>query len=113
MRKIFISAIVFMVLLSCNRAEKCDLHNIYIDSDMTETLVYVGKIGNDYNSALDSLMILKEYDDSGMNIQRIPISLVFDCDNRQFWGIVFDFCGNYSDVLDSKGNYYNRSWTSR
>ena len=114
MKRVFILSIaILIILLSCNRTEKCNLHNISVNSDIPETLTYIGKIGNDFDSALDSLMILKELEHSSITVQKIPVPVVFDCDNRQFWGIIFDYCGNYSDVLDSKGNYYNRTWTTQ
>ena len=37
-------------------------------------------------------------------------NVLFDYDDRSFFGISYDECGNYSDVLDTKGNYYMRSW---
>ena len=36
--------------------------------------------------------------------------LIFDFDDRLFFGISYGDCGMYSDVLDTKGNYYLRTW---
>ena len=84
-----------------------DLTHIRIKENPNETLEYIGKIGNDYYSALDSLRKLK---DLSSEVIREPLEVIFTADDRCFWGINYDDCGMYSDVLDTKGNYYLRTW---
>jgi len=84
-----------------------DLTQIRIKERPGETLKYVGEIGSDFDTALDSLRKLK---DMPSEIIKVPLEVLFDYDSRLFFGIIYGECGNYSDVLDTKGNYYLRSW---
>ena len=86
-----------------------DLTQIRIKERPGEMLEYVGKIGGDFDTALDSLRKLKNIPSE---IIKEPLEVLFDYDNRLFFGIGYSDCGNYSDVLDTKGNYYLRSWYS-
>lgn len=86
-----------------------DLTQIRIKESPGEILEYVGKIGDDFDTALDSLRKLKNIHSE---IIKEPLEVLFDYDNRLFFGIIYGDCGNYSDVLDTKGNYYLRSWYS-
>ncbi|MDR2813904.1 MAG: hypothetical protein LBB79_04520 [Prevotellaceae bacterium] len=83
-----------------------DLTGISIKERPCETLEYVGRIGNDFDAALDSLRNLKAI---VSEIGKQPLEVLFDCDSRQFYGIAYGECGMYTDVLDTKGNYYLRS----
>lgn len=86
------------------------MENVVIDSsDSYEVLIYNGRLGKNFDTALDSLLRMKDI--SNGSIQKTPIDVIFDCDNRLFYGIIIDYCGNYSDVIDTKGYYYNRTWT--
>jgi hypothetical protein len=84
-----------------------DLNEIKIADRPCETLAYIGQLDYDFDSALDSLVKLKNI--SG-EIQKVPLTAIFDHDDRYFCGILYGECGNYADVLDSKGNYYSRTW---
>jgi len=84
-----------------------NLKEIRIKERPCEILEYVGKIGNDFDSALDSLKKLKNI---SSEIIKESLEVLFDYDNRKFYGIVYGDCGMYTDVLDTKGNYYLRSW---
>jgi len=84
-----------------------DLTQIRIKEQPEEKLEYIGKIGDDFDAALDSL---KELKNITSEIIKEPLEVLFDYDNRLFFGIIYDECGNYSDVLDTKGNYYLRTW---
>ena len=84
-----------------------DLTQIRIKERPCETLEYVGEIGGDFDTALDSLRKLKNIPSE---IIKKPLEVLFDYDSRLFFGIGYGDCGNYSDVLDTKGNYYLRSW---
>ena len=86
-----------------------DLTKIKIADNPSEILEYIGKIGNDFDSALDSLCRLKNIDS---RIIKEPLNVLFDGDNRDFYGITYGDCGMYSDVVDTKGNYYCRTWYS-
>jgi hypothetical protein len=72
-----------------------------------ETLEYAGKIGHDFDSALDSLRNLKAIISE---VYTLPLEVLFDYDNRQFYGITYGECGMYADVLDTKGNHYLRTY---
>jgi len=86
-----------------------DLTQIRIKERPSETLEFIGEIGVDFDTALDSLRKIKHIPSE---ITKQPLEVLFDYDNRSFFGIVYGGCGNYSDVLDTKGNYYLRSWYS-
>ena len=86
-----------------------DLTQIRIKDRPSEVLEYIGKIGSDFDTALDSLRILKSI---SSDIKIEPLEVIFDYDNRLFFGIIYGDCGMYSDVLDTKGNYYLRTWYS-
>jgi len=86
-----------------------DLTQIRIKERPSETLEYVGEIGSDFDTALDSLRKLINIPSE---IIKEPLEVLFDYDSRLFFGIIYGECGNYSDVLDTKGNYYLRSWYS-
>ena len=90
-----------------NTETSADLTQIRIKERPGEMLEYVGEIGSDFDTALDSLRKLK---DILSEIIKEPLEVLFDYDNRLFFGIIYGDCGNYSDVLDTKGNYYLRSW---
>lgn len=83
------------------------LSQIRIKENPGETLEYIGKIGSDFDSALDSLRRLKGI---SSEMGKEPLEVIFDYDGRLFYGIVNGDCRNYSDVLDTKGNYYLRTW---
>lgn len=84
-----------------------DLTHIRIKERPGETLEYVRKIGSDFDTALDSLRKLKGI---SSEIIKEPLEVIFDYDDRLFFGISYGDCGMYSDVLDTKGNYYLRTW---
>ncbi|MDR0688409.1 MAG: hypothetical protein LBF55_06995 [Prevotellaceae bacterium] len=80
-----------------------DLTAIRLKERPCETLEYVGKIGHNFDAALDSLRNLKNI--ASVREKR-PLEVLFDYDNRQFYGIAYGECGLYADVLDTKGNLY-------
>ena len=84
-----------------------DLTQIRIKENPAETLEYVGRIGNDFDTALDSL---RQHKRISSEIHKEPLEVLFDYDDRLFFGIAYGDCAMYSDVLDTKGNYYLRSW---
>ncbi|GHV08101.1 hypothetical protein FACS1894160_1820 [Bacteroidia bacterium] len=84
-----------------------ELNEIKIADRPCETLEYAGQIGYNFESALDSLVRLKTISEE---IRKVPLAVIFDYDDRYFCGILYGECANYADVLDSKGNYYLRSW---
>jgi hypothetical protein len=72
----------------------------------------VDKIGNDFNSALDSLMILHQQFLNGNQyyVEVDTLKIDFDSDKREFMNIVFKDAWNnrsfLSDVIDSYGYIY-------
>jgi hypothetical protein len=114
MKQLLLSILFVTFFVACDKNAKDpvlenqpDLTEIRIKESPGETLEYVGKIGNDFNSALDSLRNLKNI---FFEIIKQPLEVLFDYDNRQFYGIAYGDCGTYADVLDTKGNYYLRTW---
>lgn len=105
----FLTAACNAVPVESNYGQSPDLTQIRIKEQPGEKLEYIGKIGNDYDTALDSLRKLKVIPGA---IIKVPIEVLFDYDDRLFFGIVFGDCAMYSDVLDTKGNYYLRTWYS-
>ena len=86
-----------------------DLTHVRIKGRSGETLEDVGKIGSDLDTALDSLRKLK---DIPSEVVKEPLEVLFDDDDRLFFGISYGDCGVYSDVLDTRGYYYLRTWFS-
>ncbi len=112
MRQYFITILVATLLVACNndkeKVTSPDLSQIRIKGETCETLDYIGRIGNNFDAALDSLCNLKRI--STQEIIKVPLEVLFDYDNRLFLGINYGDCGLYSDVLDTKGYYYKRTW---
>ena len=108
MKKLLFSILLATLFIACDKSSENqpDLTAIRIKERPCETLEYVGKIGNDFDSALDSL----RYFNIISEVIKQPLEVLFDYDDRKFYGIVYDDCGNYTDVLDTKGNYYLRTW---
>jgi hypothetical protein len=107
---------LLMVAVACSKSDDNPVTSPDLTPDLTqirskerpnEMLEYVGEIGNDFDTALDSLRKLKNIPSE---IIKEPLEVLFEYDNRLFFGIIYGDCGNYSDVLDTKGNYYLRSW---
>lgn len=116
MKQFFISFLFLTLLVACDNVThdengeiSPDLTQIRIKEIPSETLEYIGEIGTDFDTALDSL---KKRKGIISEIIKEPLEVLFDFDNRLFWGIIYGDCGNYTDVLDTKGNYYLRSWYS-
>ena len=109
MKQLIFSMLLATLFVACdkNPENSPDLTKIRIKERPCETLEYVEKIGNDFETALDSLRKLKSI---SSEIVKEPLEVLFDYDKRQFFGIIYGDCGMYSDVLDTKGNYYLRTW---
>jgi hypothetical protein len=114
MKKILLFVLFAAFFVACDKnaedpvlENQPDLTEIRIKERPCETLEYVGKIGSDFDSALDSLRNLKNI---FFEIFKQPLEVLFDYDNRQFYGILYGDCGVYADVLDTKGYYYLRTW---
>ncbi len=109
MKQIIFPILFATLFVACDKNPEIspDLTQIRIKERPCETLEFTGKIGNDFDSALDSLRKLKGI---SSEITKEPLKVLFDYDNRIFLGITYGDCGMYSDVLDTKGNYYLRTW---
>ncbi|GHV36515.1 hypothetical protein FACS1894178_7840 [Bacteroidia bacterium] len=109
MKQILFFILFATLFVACDKDSENlpDLTTIGIKERPCETLEYIGRIGNDFDTALDSLRRLKNI---SSEIIKEPLEVLFDYDNRQFFGITYGDCGVYSDVLDTKGNYYLRTW---
>ena len=114
MKRLFILSLLTLLAMIVSAQETLhnsnpDLTHIRIKDNPGETLEYIGKIGGDFDTALDSLRELKAI---RSEIIKVPLEVIFDDDDRLFFGISYGDCGMYSDVLDTKGYYYLRSWYS-
>jgi hypothetical protein len=109
MKQLLFSILFSTLFVACNISSENspDLTKIRIRERPCEMLEYVGKIGDNFNIALDSLRKLKSISSEIVNE---PLEVIFDYDNRKFYGIVYGDCGMYTDVLDTKGNYYLRTY---
>ena len=91
------------------------------------TITYICRIGNDFESALDSLIRKYEpllttlateghYSGQGYNIDKEKINVDFSYDSREFILLTFiDNANIYNllctgDVIDEKGNYFRFIW---
>lgn len=100
---------LLLFFVSCKKETGCDLNNIRLKDYPEEKLVHVGPIGSDFDSALDSLKSIKNISDSTLWF-KIPLEIISNCSDRSFFGISTSDCGEHSDVLDTKGQYYTRKW---
>ena len=87
-------------------------------------ITYLCRIGNDFDSALDSLIREREslltgqpsYSGQGYNIDKKKINVDFSYDSREFILLTFiDKANIYNllctgDVIDEKGNYFVIIW---
>ena len=102
---------VLLFFVSCKKETGCDLNNIRLTDYPEEKLVNVGAIGSDFDSALDSLKSIRNISDSTLWF-KIPLEVISNCDDRSFFGISTSDCGEHTDVLDTKGQYYTRKLRS-
>lgn len=87
-------------------------------------ITYICRIGNDFDSALDSLIRKREplltgqpsYSGQGYNIDKKKINVDFSYDSREFILLTFiDKANIYNllctgDVIDEKGNFFRFIW---
>lgn len=87
-------------------------------------ITYICRIGNDFDSALDSLIREREplltgqpsYSGQGYNIDKKKINVDFSYDSREFILLTFiDKANIYNllctgDVIDEKGNFFRFIW---
>lgn len=91
------------------------------------SIVYQSRIGNDFDSALDSLIrryepilntavIEGHYSGEGLIIDKKKINVDFSYDNRAFFLLTISDKANIyqnlftGDVIDEKGNYFRVWW---
>lgn len=124
--------VLLVLTLSCkyedsvNQKPEEQIVNQYeILSGACGTIIFIDKIGNDLDTSLDSLKVLRENFLIGgcpdnpchtYYIEKIDFEVNFDIDNREFYGIKFiDSTSNslifaMHDVIDTKGNLYFIEW---
>ena len=73
-----------------------DLTQIRIKERPSETLEFIGEIGVDFDTALDSLRKIKHIPSE---ITKQPLEVLFDYDNRSFFGIVYDFGKEAGEII--------------
>jgi hypothetical protein len=85
-----------------------DVTGIQIKDNPCETLQFIRKINtSDFDAALDSILIFKNITSE---ITKVPLEVLFDADDRTFYGIQFGESEKYTDVLDTKGYWYQRTY---
>ena len=126
---IFRLLIVFSTLfIACNKNPKDDEFNLTkgqsfkIIHGACGSIVFLEKIGSDFDSALDSViklrepMIIAQPRVEGYYIEKEIMTIDFHYDDRVFYSIGFiDKIKNFhifslSDVIDSEGNYFYIYW---
>ncbi len=108
-KNILLFVAIVIVIFGCQRNIRCDVTDISLKDYPEETLTYMDRIGKNYDTALDSLFRYLNCP-SEIIYLKVPLEVNFDCDNRVFYGISFADEGEYTDVLDTKGNYYTSKW---
>lgn len=101
--------LVATLFVACdeNLENSPDLTKIRIKERPCEILDYVGKPGNNFDTALDSI---RKHKNKASKVTKQPLEVLFEYDDGEFYGIIYDDCGMYTDVLDTKGNHYSRTW---
>lgn len=111
MKKIIaLFALVMLMCVACQREFVLKPGDrFYIGKDKLSYVTYQSKIGNDLESALDSLqkMNIQSYPDFSFR-EKFQLYVNFPYDNRTFWLICFfnDEGMLTKDALDSEGNLY-------
>ena len=114
--KKYLFILLILFCFSCKEKHACDLDLRHIKVvNAPEVLSYRGRIGQDFDSALDSL---KSYKSIKTEISTEPIETDFCYDDRVFNAIVYiEYLqsdieySHHEDVLDSFGNYFVRVCT--
>jgi hypothetical protein len=119
---IFITSIL---LTNCEKSTDQDSVEYKILSGACGTISLVNKIGYDFNSALDSLVTIREPFLMGgcpetpcynYYIDIDTLGIEYDSDNREFIGVIFRNIANdlsiftMTDVIDTYGYYYKINW---
>ena len=122
--------VYFTFFIACDKSPKDDECNLEkhktftIDNSKCTKISYQSKIGNDFNSALDSLIKRYEpilsvrateghYSGEGYDIEKRKINVDFSCDDREFTFLTFKDKANIyrilfaGDVIDEEGNHFN------
>jgi hypothetical protein len=124
MKKLILTLFLSIIFIACKRPCTCD-GDFTVDQNRCVCAKFKGKIGYDFDSALDSLKKWYEpkfniltneghYSGEGYYIEKEKINVDFVEDNRSFFLLTFiDSVSIYlnaiatNDVLDEKGNYYH------
>jgi hypothetical protein len=124
MKQIFLLLVAATLFAACKKT--CTCTGYTIDNDTCECVVFLGTIGTDFDSALDSLERYYEpefnlafergfYSGQGYFVEKSVINVDFNEDDRTFFRVIFiDSADTYRwlnmfpDILDEKGNYYIR-----
>jgi hypothetical protein len=118
---IFFIICIAVLFVAC---DTCGCSGEYtVDQHPCVCIKFKGKIGNDYDSALDSLKRWYEpcfqrliaegnYSGEGYFVEKVKINVDFTEDDRNFFRLTFTDSVSIRnhiasfDVLDEKGNYY-------
>jgi hypothetical protein len=122
MKQISFFILLAIIFVACNKPCNCS-GDYTVDQHPCVCIKFTGKIGNDFDSALDSLKRWYEpkfnilaaeghYSGKGYYIDKTKINVNFIEEDRNFFLLTFiDSASFYKhiatlDVIDEKGNYY-------
>jgi len=124
MKKLILTLLLALLFIACEKPCTCN-GDFTVDKNCCICVKFIGKIGNDFSSAVDSLKKWYEpkfnilateghYSGEGYYIEKEKINVDFTDDNRAFFLLTFiDSVSTYlnpiatNDVIDEKGNYYH------
>ena len=122
MKQIAFFLFLAALFLACDK--QCTCIGYAVNQTPCECVIFQGKIGNDFDLALDSLKKHYEpefkikfeqgfYSGKGYFVEKYGINVDFDEDDRLFFQLIFrdSLPPDYkylvtSDIIDEKGNYY-------
>ena len=121
MKQITFFLLLAVLFVACDKP--CTCKGYSVDKNPCGCVIFQAKIGNDFDSALDSLKILNTsilielgttgfYSGKGYFIEKEKVNVDFTNDDRDFFYVRFvDSVITYrylieNDILDEKGNYY-------
>ena len=124
MKQTFFLILFATLFAACNNDCGCRDNDYTVNGNPCVCIKFKGQIGNDFDSALDSLKRQYEplfqtlateghYSGKGYYIEKEKINVDFADDDRAFFCLIFvDSVSVYinhlatMDVIDEKGNYY-------
>ena len=121
MKQLTFCLLIVFLFVACDKS--CTCKGYSVDQNPCGCIIFKGKIGNDFEVALDSLKKYYEpkfnvleteghYSGKGYFVRKDKLNVDFADDDRDFFWLTFiDSVNEYRyiatwDVIDEKGNYY-------